>query len=110
MTETVSKDKHLLTVTYLSPDNKMNFLSAKKICSTKVTELLMNIPENRGTVEFLKMMNYTLSSYLDKNIKIKERIYRIWYSVYFLRIWRNSILKSKRYTLRDNFITANPYA
>lgn len=58
MTETVSKDKHLLTVTDLSPEDKMNFHSAEKICSPKVIELLMTIPENKGTVEFLKMMNY----------------------------------------------------
>jgi len=88
LTETISTDKHLLTMTDLSPDNKMNFLSAKNICSEKVTDLLMTIPENKGTVEFLKMMNNVLTSYLDTNISIQERIYRIWYSVYFLRIWR----------------------
>lgn len=110
LTETISKDKHLLTMTDLSPDDKMNFLSAKKICSEKVADLLITIPENKGTVEFLKMMNNVLTSYLDKNISIQERIYRIWYSVYFLRIWRNFILKNKQYTLKDNFITPNAYA
>jgi len=57
LTETISKDKHLLTMMELSLDDKMNFLSAKKICSEKVTDLLITIPENKGTVEILKMMN-----------------------------------------------------
>lgn len=70
----------------------------------------MTITENKGTVKFLKMMNNVLTSYLDKSISIQERIYRIWYSVYFLRIQRNFILKSKKYTLKDNFITSNAFS
>lgn len=62
-------------MTDLSPDNKMNFLLAKKICSEKVTDLLLTIPENKGTVEFLKMMINVLTSYLDKKISIKKIIY-----------------------------------
>lgn len=39
MTETFSKDKHLLTNTDLNPVDKMNFRSAEKTCSHNVIEL-----------------------------------------------------------------------
>jgi len=36
LTRTFSKDKHLLTVSDLKPEDKMNFSSAEKMCSTNV--------------------------------------------------------------------------
>lgn len=86
-----SKDKHLLTSSDLSPEDKMNFRSAEKMCAPAVQEFLKFIPESQGTIAFLKIMNNVLSSFLDKSITIEDRIYRIWYCVYFLRIWRYSI-------------------
>lgn len=64
MTERFLKDRHLLTVTDLRTDDKMNFRSAEKRCSGKVTELLTNITESKRTVVFLKLMSNVLSSYL----------------------------------------------
>lgn len=72
--------------------------------------MLKHIPESQGTKHFLQIMNDVLSSYLDKSLTIEKRIYLIWHSLYFLRIWRYSILKNKDYTLKDNFITTNAYS
>jgi len=77
MTEMFSKDKHFLTNTDLNPIDKMNFRSAEKMCSQKVTELLNNIEGSEATILFLKTMNDVLSSFLDKTISVEERIYRI---------------------------------
>jgi len=54
-------------------------------------------------------MNDVLSSYLDKTISVEERIYHMWRSVYFLRMWRYFILKNKAYTLQNNFLSSNVY-
>lgn len=76
-----------MTATDLSPDDKMNFHSVEKICSPKVIEFLIQIPESKGIEIFLKTINNVISSYLNKNISIQERIYRLWHSVYLIRIW-----------------------
>lgn len=91
--ETYSKDKHLLRRSDLIPEDKMNFRSAEKICAPTVLELLKHIPESQGTIAFLKSMNYVLTSFLDKSLTVEDRIYRIWYGVYFFRMWRYFILK-----------------
>jgi len=108
--EKFSKDKHLLTLSDLVPEDKMNFRSAEKICATIVQEMLKHVPQSQGTISFLETMNNILSSFLDKSLTVEDRIYRIWRSVYFLRIWRYSILKNKEYSLKDNFITTNAYS
>ena len=82
LTKQYSKDKHLLTITDLKPEDKMNFRSAEKMCSTKVLELLPSIPDTSTTITFLTIMNYILTAYLDKNLKIEERIYKLWLSFF----------------------------
>lgn len=38
-----------------------------------------------------------------------ERVYKIWYSIFFYRGWRSWLLNSKEYTLKESFISANCY-
>lgn len=115
--DTVSKDKHLLTISDVKAEDKMNFLSAEKLCSDKVIDILKTMPGTDGTRIYLKIMNYILSAFLGDEKKdnillyspLCERIYRIWYVVFILRVWRSSVKKSKTLTLKDNFISANCY-
>lgn len=88
----------------------MNFHLVNKVCSPLVIEMLKVILGNKGTVAFLQVMSNVLSSYLDKSITLEDRICRIWHSLYFLRIWRCSILKDKSSSLKNNFITTNAYS
>jgi len=44
LTRSHTKDKHLLTMTDLKPEDKMNFQSAQKMCTTKVLEILSQLP------------------------------------------------------------------
>lgn len=68
MTEIFSQDKHLLTNIDLNPVDKINFRSAKKMCSHKVIEILKNIEGSKATILFFKTMNDVVSSFLDKTI------------------------------------------
>jgi len=56
LTEQCSKDKHLLTMTDLKPEDKMNLRSAEKMCSTKVFELLLSIPDTSASITFLTII------------------------------------------------------
>lgn len=107
---TVSKDKHLLTATDISPRDRQNFQSVEKICSSKVISYLqMAVPGSEGTAMFLKALNYCLYSYLDQSMSAADRVYRHWYGLFFFRIWRSWLLKSKDYTLKECFISSNCY-
>lgn len=106
----VSKDKHLLTQSDLSSKDKMNFGSVIKICDPKIWTLLeKHVPGSEGTRAYLKMMFYVLHSYLSTALTIRDRIYYIWYSVFFLRLWRAWLKSIPEYSLTNNCITSNAY-
>lgn len=86
--------------------NKMNFASAEKMCSLVVIEQLnKEIPQSEGSVAYLKLMNYVKSSFLDSSTVLRIRLYRIWYVVFFTRIWR----AWREYKTSENFLTSNCY-
>lgn len=47
------------------------------MCFTKVLEILSQLPGTNATVAYLTIMNYILASFLDKELNIEERIYKI---------------------------------
>lgn len=71
------------------------------------------IPGSEATIFYLKLCYYVTSAFLDPKLSPLERIYRMWFPIFFLRIWRCWILQlesSKEptvYCLQDNFITMN---
>ncbi|XP_031357928.1 uncharacterized protein LOC116181664 isoform X2 [Photinus pyralis] len=108
--ETVSKDKHLLTLGDLNSQDKMNFRSVEKIIAPKVSELLKkSVPNSEGTVAYLKILRSVLDAFLRKDLSPVRRLQLIWYAVFFLRIWRSWVRNSESYTVTENFITLNAY-
>lgn len=119
--ENVSKDKHQLTRTEIEPKDRQNFLSAQKMCSENTTQCLMNyVPGSEGTIIYLKAVRYVMTAFMNYNIKSAERVYLVWYSVFFFRGWRSWLMNSKKsesdgktskkmYNLKENFISNNCY-
>ncbi|XP_031349112.1 uncharacterized protein LOC116175142 isoform X1 [Photinus pyralis] len=109
--ETVSKDQHLLCETHLSGTDNMNFESVEKISHARVQECLAKyVAESQATVAFLKVIRYVLDSFLEKSLKVCDRIYYMWYAVNFLRLWRHFIRSHSALNLSTNFITLNAYS
>lgn len=119
----VSKDKHLLNWSDIEPKDRQNFLSAEKLCSEKTIQCLLEfVPGSEGTALYLKAMNYILNAFLNIKIKSEERIYFMWYGVFFFRAWRSWLLNSEilktpskgrpknYYNLKENFISSNCYS
>ena len=68
-----------------------------------------NFTDSEGTQLYLKLMNFVTSSYLDKKLDPEERVYRIWFVVFSMRLWRYWICCDQMYTLSKNFLTLNCY-
>jgi len=109
LVETVSKDKHLLTSLDLKGEDKMNYSAGEKMCSLSVINNLKEIANTDGTIAYLNIMRYIILSFLDESTTLSDRVYYMWYSVFFLRIWRAWIKRNKQYTIKDNFLTNNCY-
>lgn len=105
----LSKDKHLLTERDLSGADKMNFQSVLKISNPRIINLLKaHIPDSDGTQHFLTIINNVLESFLNVHLIPEKRIYKLWYSIFFLRMWR-AWLSNNGYSVTDNFISLNSY-
>ncbi|CAG9763700.1 unnamed protein product [Ceutorhynchus assimilis] len=112
--DTVSKDKHSprhsLTYSTLNPTDKMNFDSFDKMTQEKVVEALKNnIPDSKGTIAFLRISRFLLDAFLSKELTPIERIYKMWISTLFFRIWRYIVSNDNDASLTKNFITLNCY-
>lgn len=107
------KNYHGMTLSTLNHADKMNFKSVQILISNKVQECLKLIEGSLATQIYLKLIQFILDSYLDKNLNILERNYKIWYSLFFIRQWRQWILSKKdspeKYNLTYNFLTLNTY-
>ncbi|WP_206737880.1 hypothetical protein, partial [Klebsiella pneumoniae] len=87
----------------------MNYAGAEKMCSPEVKKMIAdNIDNSAGTV-YLKLMYLIPAAFLDKTLSIVERIYKIWYCIFFLRIWKKWIKDQRQYTVKDNFLSSNCY-
>lgn len=99
-----------MTKSTLNPIDKQNFDSVKRICSNNVIELLRSkVHSSHGTVKFLEIMQYVIDSYMDQTLSPLERVYKIWYSVFMLRLWRAFIVSKKTLCLKENFMSMNCY-
>lgn len=106
-----TKDKHELTASILNPVDKQNFMSVEKMCSVKVTELLeSSVKNSRATVVFLETIRDVTEAFMRKDLSVLERVRKMWYRVFILRLWRRFIVKHKNYSLEKNFLTANCYS
>lgn len=109
--EHYAKDEHELTPSVLNPIDRQNYQSARRMYSDKVITLLRNhVPGSEGTVSFLMMMRDLSDSFYDPKLSPLQRVNKVWYVTFLLRIWRHSIQSNEQLTLKDNFLTQNCYS
>lgn len=86
--ESTNKDQHLLTPSILNPMDRQNFASVQRMCSINVTGLLKEkIKDSDGTSQFLQIVRDVIDSFMDKEITPLQRIHKIWYSLFLIRLW-----------------------
>lgn len=103
--EKFPKSDHCLTENDLSPNDRMNFKSVLKIIDERVLTLLSIDDEHRATLQYLRLIKYSVESYLSKTMDIRERIYCIWYAIMFFRLWKTWIPLLGAYKVHLHFIT-----
>lgn len=105
------RDQHCLTKSTLDPVDRQNYSSVLRMCSDKVIRLLKTkVPNSQGTIKFLTIMRNIIEAFSDNNFSPMDRIYKIWYSLFMLRIWRRFVMLKKNLTLKENFLTHYTYS
>ncbi|KZS10403.1 Uncharacterized protein APZ42_025134 [Daphnia magna] len=103
------KSRHLLKPEDLNVHCKMNYGSAERLGQLHVPQLLEYVEGSEATQFYLRLIYYSALSYVDQNLSLLERVYRMWYVVFSLRLWRYWITCDTAYTLAANFMTLNVY-
>lgn len=108
--EKEDRDKHLLTATVLNPADRQNFSSAIKICDDRVIDLLIRkVDQSEGTAIFLRIMSNLIHAFDDRQLSPTQRLEKMWYSVFMVRIWRKSIMDNPKLILKNNFMSLLSY-
>lgn len=73
----------------------MNFQAIDKISAPEVTELLKNVPGSEATQKFLGLVRNIINVFLKKDNDTKDRVYQMWYTIFFIRLWRQWLNHNK---------------
>ena len=101
------KEIHGMRDRDINHKDKQNFNAVLHL--VKAASLLDTLPDSLGTKCYLEVIQCVIDSYLDKSLSPLERITKIWYATFFLRLWRQWLLQNSKYTLKSNFITGNAF-
>lgn len=108
--KTVAKEVHGLVPSDIIPEDKQNYDSLEKLMDNRVLNALKkHVADSEGTIIYLTLCKLITSSFTARNLTPIERIYNIWYAVYFLRCWRKWIKSNDDYSLSEHFISDNAY-
>lgn len=125
LVENFTKEKHFLCLSTIKTNDRQNFDSVLRICDEKVIDLLSNVDGSEGTILYLRVLSNILQSFLDSRLTPIERIRKIWFSTFILRIWKKFIIQTTKRSkgkksnekkekgdgsLQDQFISQNCYA
>lgn len=105
------KDRHQLTDSILKPEDRQNFASVLRICDANVLQMLRShVKESVATVKYLELIKNFHDSYMDETLSPLERVSKLWYSIFIVRIWRKYVLKNKQLNMKDNFFSHWTYS
>lgn len=110
MLKSVSKEVHGLVLSDIVPEDRQNYGSLEKLMDDRVINALKKyVADCDGTIMYLKLCKLITSSFTATNLSSTERIYNIWFSLYFIRCWRKWLKSKGDYSLDENFISENVY-
>lgn len=108
--DTVAKEVHGLVSSDIFPEDRQNYGSLEKLMDDRVINALKeHVADSEATIMYLKLCKLITSSFLSIHLKPVERIYNIWFAIYFIRCWRKWLKSQKDYSFDENFISDNAY-
>lgn len=87
----------------------MNYARASKLCNSNICALLSQ-DQQIATRTFMKLVIYINGALISTSMSPEERIHKLWYAVFFSRLWRLSCVMRKDRSLANDFLTSNAYA
>lgn len=98
---------HKLNPSDIQSNDKMNYTSITKLLNPAIEKwMLENIPASGATVAYLKMMRFVNAAFIDPVLSPTERVYKMAFVVFCLRIWKAHCKENKtRFLITSNIYT-----
>ena len=77
-----TKDQHGIRHKDLKHKDKQNFEAVTRITAQCAFKLFEQIPDAKGTMYYLKCMQYFVDAYLNKKFTPLQRIHKCWYTIF----------------------------
>lgn len=109
------KSRHMLTKSDFMSEDKMAFGTVEKLCKLEVLNCLKEVPDSQGIVLYLKLIQSVRKSFVEPETSPEQRIKDAWYSIFFLRFWRqfiheeSQLIGGQHVSEAKHFITSNTY-
>ena len=88
LVESFAKEQHGIRHKDIDCKDKQNYEAVLRISSPIALNLLKQLPDGKGTLQYLCVLRSFIDGFLDKQLSVSNRVYKVWYAVFFLRYWR----------------------
>lgn len=109
------KSRHMLTKSDFLSKDKMAFGTVEKLCKQEVFDCLTEVADCQGIIMYLQLIKRVKRAFVETGTTAGERIKDAWYSIFFLRFWRQFIhdepqlIGGQYVSEAKHFITTNTY-
>ena len=107
--DTYCKDQHGIRQRDLDHKDRQNFEAVTRIANSSVLALLEQIPDAKGTHQYLCILKNLIDAFLDKQLFSLDKIRKVWYNIFFLQYWHCWLSLEKSFNVKENFITCNAH-
>ena len=84
--DTFSKDQHGIRQRDLDHKDRQNFDAVTHITNPSVIALLEQIPDAKGTHQYLGILKNFIDAFLDEQLSPLQRIKKVWYTIFSFAI------------------------
>lgn len=107
LVESFGKEQHGIRHKDIDCNDKQNYEAVLRITNPTALKILKQLPDGKGTLQYLYVLRSFIDGFLDKQLSVNARVYKVWYTVFFLRYWQRWVKLNKAFNIKNNFITAN---
>ena len=85
LTESFAKEQHGIRHKDIDCKDK-NYEAVLRISSPTALEILKQLQDGRGTLQYLYILRSFVDGFLDRQISVNTRLHKVWYTVFFFTI------------------------
>lgn len=107
----IPKTEHGLSEGDIDANDRMKFLHVQNLLAPRVLYCLDKYVskehDTRGTIIYFELLRNIIDSFTSTEILAEKRIYILWESIIFFRIWKGWVTSEKNLKVDTNFVTSN---